>query len=205
MSDQPSDGSQPLSVTEFAIPSMFSVQGPDPAGGLIVSTASGGEYRVDAQGVSRWLSSGLLLGLSESTLVVSECGDTLADCHIDVVDRGTGERHRVPSPAGSPGVFEPPLAYAGTMLDNLSPTGEYIAVTSTPRAVRVLGLLSLETGEFVALGQPAEDSKVAWSWDGRLAFYEGNGRVMVYDTIDGTTIVASPHDAYVLSFTTRAT
>ena len=151
------DGSGQLYETTFELPPMSWVQSTDPAGGLIVYAQGGGIYHSDGA-TSQRLTSGMLLGLNATTMVVSECGETLGECRINIVDRATGERRELPEATGAPSTFEPVYGYWGTMLENISPTGEYIAVMSSGMSSYQFGLLSLTTGEFVPLVQPMGDA-----------------------------------------------
>jgi hypothetical protein len=88
----PFDGSDPLSAIVFEVPGTPWVQAVDADGQALLLGTSGGFYQLDAGGGSQRLSTGSLLAFDSTTLVMVECGETLGDCPVVVVDRATGER-----------------------------------------------------------------------------------------------------------------
>lgn len=197
------DSAEPISETPFELPVMAWAQGPDPAGGVIVYANGGGVFRYDGTNSER-LTSGQLFGLSATTIVAYECGDSLDDCATVIVDRTTGERRTVPHPPGAPMSYEPLWNYWGNQLDNVSPNGEYMMIAAFSERRYQYGVLSLVTGEFDPLAQVMNDVAVEWSPDSRLVFFADNGVLKAYDTVSGEVILEMPPDLVaVSSFTIR--
>jgi hypothetical protein len=185
------------------LPANVWVQAPDPAGGVIAYGSSGGIYHVDPTGSSQRLTTGQLLAVDATTIVVAECGEALDDCHVFVIDRATGERRVLDVPDGGAARFEPSYDYWGTVLSTISPSGDYITINASMPDNWTFGLLSLVDGEFVPLGQPYTDANVSWSPDGRYACYLDNGKISMYDTVAKTTFEDIAPIPQVVSFTTR--
>ena len=200
----PFDGSDPFSETVFEVPGTPWVQAVDGDGQALLLGTSGGFYQLDAGRGSRRLSTGALLAFDSATLVIVECGETLGDCPVVVVDRATGERRQVPKAIGAPSTFEPAFGDSGMLGDSLSPTGQYTAVYSSAPNAWSFGLLALDTGEFIPFTQPTSDPMIEWSPDGRFAFFIDNGKLNAFDTVERTLIPdVSPSLSRVLAFTTR--
>jgi hypothetical protein len=202
VTEVPYDGSPATVVTTYELPANSWVQTPDPGGGVIVYGSSGGIYHADASGSQR-LTTGQLLAVDTTTIVVVECGDVLDDCHVFVTDRATGERRVLEVADGSPARFEPSYSYWGTVLSTISPSGDHITVNASGPHNWSYGILSLVDGEFVPLSEPYGDATVSWSPDGRYAFYLHNGKISMYDTVAKTTLDDVAPIPQVISFTTR--
>ncbi len=201
--DVPYDGSPGTILATYELPANVWVQAPDPAGGVIAYGSSGGIYHVDPTGSSQRLTTGQLLAVDATTIVVAECGEALDDCHVFVTDRATGERRPLDVGEGGAARFEASYSYWGTLLSTTSPSGEYIAVNSATPDDWNFGLLSLVDGGFVPLGQPYTDAYLSWSADGRYAFYLDNGKISMFDTVTKATLDDIAPIPQVISFTTR--
>jgi hypothetical protein len=199
----PYDGSPATEIMTIELPTNVWVQTADPAGGVIVYAGSSGAiYHADGEGSQR-LANGPPLAISATTVVTTECGETLLDCHPVVVDRASGERRQLEPPPGAPTSFEPTYGYWGMTMSSFSPTGEFISVMATDPNRWSLGLLSLLDGSFVELSQPDGDVTVAWSADGRFAFFLDNGKIGAYDTVERVMFDDVAPVAQVISFTAR--
>ena len=178
----------------------------DPAGGVLVS-APGGTYEIGVDGVRR-VTTGNLLSLNERIAVMTQCGDDFSTCGLFVVDRASGQQTQVdlmiPEPGGLEGVFDlqsPAFwGYPG-LLETISPDDRWAPVLVTNNAQQ-FGLVDLVTGQLVVLSANAP-SGLWWSPDGSLALYSDNGRLMLFNTADGSSTNVLPSEGGVKAFAVR--
>jgi hypothetical protein len=187
---------------EFELDQRFWPAGADPNGGLVVFGAPGGTYSVGPDGTSR-ITTGSLISLSDRIVVAVDCGETM-QCGLVVIDRATGDsrsltvRRSEPTTAPErPQYLESPASYGHpTLLTGISPDGRYSPL-SVSDIDQDYGLVDLETGEFIQLGDYPE-SGVWWSPDSRSVMYLVNGHLTVFDLESRGTYEVSI-DVYPLS------
>jgi len=178
----------------------------DPAGGVIAS-APGGTYQIGLDGVRR-ITSGNLLSLNERIAVMTQCGDDFSTCGVFVVDRASGEQTTVevvyPEAVDVNGVFDlqnpASWGYPGLM-EMISPDDRWTPVLVTNYAQQ-FGLIDLVTGQLVVLGANPP-SALWWSPDGSVALYSDNGRLMLFNTADGSKTNVLPSEGGGEAFAVR--
>jgi hypothetical protein len=125
-----------------------------------------------------------------------------------VVDRASGEQTRVdvvfPDAAGVDGVFDlQSPAYWGYpgLMATISPDDRWSPVLVTSNAQQ-FGLIDLVTGQLVMLtaNPPAG---LWWSPDDGFALYSDNGRLMLFNTTDGSRTNVLPGEGAVEAFAVR--
>lgn len=166
----------------------------DPAGGVVVDVA-GDTYRIDPAGSTR-LTTGELLAISATQVIVYECDDAL-QCAYQRVDRSTGDRSEVPvTDALGPDadLARPWWPLAGALI---SPDGEAVVTLSFDRDEErgfreTLGVLDLVTGAFVELAENRDTTPVVWAPDGAFVFYVAGGRLYAFDRAVGESIEVLP-------------
>jgi hypothetical protein len=191
----------------FPIPAGVWPQAGDPAGGLVVG-APGGTYQVGPDGARR-LTTGTLIALSPRIAVVTDCGEDFSDCGLFVLDRASEQRTELDpgvTEAGDPtGIFD--LQNAGfwgspELMGAVSPDDRWAPVMMAGTSQQ-FGLLDLTTGDFVPVA-PDPPSSLWWSPDGRIAIYNQNGRLRLFDTEQRTsTDVVEPGSVSAAAFTVR--
>ncbi len=120
---------------------------------------------------------GRLLAMDENLAVGWVCDDDLA-CGIDVVDRTSGQRRRVPG-ADSEFAFDRLLAGGsfgvGDLARPLAPDGSAIATTTFASTHAELTLLDLATGRLQPIARGDAAFPLAWTPDSRyLVFVDGD-------------------------------
>jgi hypothetical protein len=179
----------------------------DPNGGLVVNT-TGKNYSVNETS-TELIAPGELIGLSADFAVTRDCDEQL-ECGLLLTDRGTGTSRRVERDPSSP---EPLYAqtlwgWGGLVGGVISPDGAMVAASVLSDGVPALGLIDLGTGEVVGLGNEAFAGSVAWSPDGRFAFFQegfsgfdgydasGRGGISAYDHETGEIFPVVPDGLY---------
>jgi hypothetical protein len=165
----------------------------DPLGGVVVD-AAGGSYRVTVEGVSR-LTSGRLLAIGRSRLLVEECDETLVCGHY-VVERSSGVRRRIElEPAVSLGLASDRMVSVPST-DALNEAENRFLVSFWDRSVdfrRRTGLLDLETGDFAEFSDfnlyDNGGVNVLWGSDGEQVFWlDSIGHLQVLDPDTGVSV-----------------
>jgi hypothetical protein len=210
-------GNEPTDVVEvdsagnetgrsFQVPAgVWPVAG-DPAGGVVVG-APGGTYQVGPDGARR-LTTGNLIALSGRIAVVTDCGEDFSDCGVFVLDRASGQRSELDvtrSDSGDPiailSLQSAAFWGAPELLGAVSPDDRW-APTMIADGGQQFGLLDLTTGEFVPVS-PNPPSGLWWSPDGRIAIYNQNSRLMLFDTEQRTWTDIVPANVSVDAFAVR--
>jgi hypothetical protein len=162
----------------------------DPNGGLMTVQA-GRTYVIDERG-ARLIADGELMALDASFVVYQACDDALV-CSMYVADRTTGAISAVPNVESIESRIEPFYYWGGQRSNAISPDGRWCVVTwQGPRSMSS-GLLDLESGELRELGSTDyPPPRVAWSPDGRFAFFPGQtGRLSAYDVERNEIVIVS--------------
>jgi len=90
--------------------------------------------------------------------------------------------------------------YPGLM-ETISPDDRWTPVLVTNYAQQ-FGLIDLVTGQLVVLGANPP-SALWWSPDGSVALYSDNGRLMLFNTADGSKTNVLPSEGGVKAFAVR--
>lgn len=126
---------------------------------------------------------GRLLAMDENLAVGWECDDDLA-CGIDVIDRISGQRRRVPG-ADSEVVVGRLLAGGsfgvGDLSRPLAPDGSVIATTTFASTRAELTLLDLATGRLQVIAGGGTAFPLVWTPDSRYLVFVDGGVPLAYD------------------------
>jgi hypothetical protein len=165
----------------------------DPLGGVVVD-AAGGSYRVTVEGVSR-LTSGRLLAIGRSRLLVEECDETLVCGHY-VVERSSGVRRRIElEPAVSLGLASDRMVWVPST-DALNEAENRFLVSFWDQSVdfrRRTGVLDLDTGAFTEFSDfDLYDNgvqNVVWGPGGEQVFWlDSSAHLQVLDLVTGVSV-----------------
>lgn len=190
---------EPTGVT-LELPTGTWVQQTDLRGGLIVEV-TGKHYSISESGISL-IGTGELIGLSVNIAVLRDCDEQLR-CGLFVTDRQTGavRELQLDPPRDELIPIEPLYGWGPPgMGRTISPGDTMVAVMLPSHEAPLLGLVDLSSGAVVELGETWWTPAVAWSPDGRFAFFldgepdfggSGMRSLSVYDRESGEVFPVS--------------
>ncbi len=152
----------------------------DHDGGLVV-VAAGKNYSISESSVEL-IGPGELLGLSGDVSVTRDC-DAQLHCGLSVTDRRTGTTRSVQPDSSfekSP-MLQSAYGWGVSRSSMLSPDGNMCVVIVPSNDTPKVGLIDLRTGDFVELAGNFYTPSVAWSPDGRFAFFLDEATLRAYD------------------------
>ncbi len=165
----------------------------DHDGGLVVLTV-GKNYVISESSVDL-IGPGDLLALSGDFSVTRDC-DAQLRCGLLVTDRRTGTTRTVqPDPSlGSSPMLQAVYGWGANRSSTLSPDGNMCVVIVPSNNTTRIGLIDLRTGDFVELSSSFYLPSVAWSPDGRFAFFLDEASLRAFDreTQDVFDVVDEP-------------
>ena len=167
----------------------------DPAGGVVIGDPSVGLFSVTPEGSQR-IADGRPLALGLGHVVSYECGDTLDDCGLRLIDRETGASRPVQldeeimTDRVLNGWWGGPQAATGVTADGRTATFALADELGRPS----LGVLDTGTGELTTFeSEMARFSypSAAWSGDEHWLFLVADGVVTAYDRTTGEQFAVS--------------
>lgn len=135
------------------------------------------------------LTSGELIALGTSAVLVRECGELLA-CRLEVIDRESGER----TPVGSDSVLD--FAEAATeerdvsLAGSMSPDAGIAMVSLGDLAVvdadgeqsdETWGVVDLATSDVITIDAPDTGQPIIWNADSSYAAFASGGSILLYE------------------------
>jgi hypothetical protein len=174
----------------------------DPAGGVVIELP-GGTFTVDPAG-GELLTTGRLVAIGTDLILAVRCDETLT-CGLYRTNRTTGEESRLPVELPSADGFQSVSWWGGGQMP-IAPDGGAAPVIQfdQTRGMPMLNLIDMSTGELTPLASLDNVASIAWSSDGRFAFYLENSRLFAYDRQEGTSIRVSTSLPTMTSMTVRS-
>lgn len=161
----------------------------DPAGGIVIELP-GGTFTVGPAG-GELLTTGRLVAIGTDLILAVRCDQTLT-CGLYRTNRTTGAESRLAVELPNPDGFQSVSWWGGGQMP-IAPDGEAAPVIQFDQTggSPMLNLIDMSTGELTPLANLDNVPSIAWSPDGRFAFYLESSRLFAFDRQEGTSIRVS--------------